>query len=105
MGIKDDMENRRAENESAQLMDTVGTLLAQEVSNNSSIVTLKAQVKTEVAADIFNPVAMQNLSGNLSMVQSITDKKARYKITLNTLHGRVRSVPYKNEIQAVIDTL
>lgn len=105
MGIKDDMINRRAENESAQLMETVGVLLAQEVSNNSEIVTLKALVKNEVAADIFNPVAMQSLSGNLSMVQSITDKKARYKTTLTTLHGRVRSVPYKAEIQTVIDTL
>jgi len=105
MGIKDDVKNRKAENESAQLMDTVGVLLAQEVSNNADIVTLKAKIKTDVAGDVFNEVDLQNLSQKLPMVASITAKKARYKTTLTTLHGLVKSVPYKAEIQTVIDSL
>ena len=105
MGIKDDVINRRAENEAGQLFETVETLLAQETQVNSDVVALKATIKTDVASDNFNPNDLQALASKLSLVPAIINKKARYKTTLIKLRQRVNKAPYKLEIQAVIETL
>lgn len=95
-------DNRKA---TADLINTVASLLAQETSTNNAISTLKTTVKADIANDIYNKDDIINLANLLARRDGITAQKANYKTQLMTLKGLVNDATYEAEVQTEINKL
>lgn len=105
MPIKDDHNQQSYRAQAVNAMNNADELLAQRATDQAAITALKVTVVADVALDVWTLGDFQNLTNLMTREASNATRQAVLRTELIALQTLITSVPYKAEIQDVIDLL